>query len=50
MADVKSPNADGSKLKLLIKSPIIALPTNHKDVQQNCEKTIMAKIIFLLII
>ena len=47
-AEVKWANADGSKWKFLIKSDIMALPANHKEVQQNWARTIMGKIYVLI--
>ena len=42
-ADVICPNALLSKLKDSSRSPITALPANQREVQQNCEKTIIGK-------
>lgn len=43
-ADVKCASAEDSRLKFTIKSDMIALPTNHSEVQQNCAKTMIGKI------
>lgn len=39
--DVKYPKALCSSAKLLVSSLIIPFPANHKEVQKNCEITII---------
>ena len=45
-AEVKFPKALSCKLKVVTRLFITPFPANHKEVQQNCEKTIMGNMCF----
>ena len=45
-AEVMCPKALSFKLNVEIKSAITPFPANHNEVQQNCENTIIGRIIF----
>jgi len=49
-AEVRCPRVPSLKLNVEIKLVITPFPANHNEVQQNCENTIIGRIIFDFII